>query len=390
MKISFLGDVACDRPLLRAIEANPNALSTLGVYIRPLIAESDYVVANLETVFGGEALGYNPKAYTYNSPDCFLDALIESGISVFSLANNHCLDQGEIGLARTIQLLNERGVRFVGVGPADAPRHLVLEKDGVRVSLVAYTYGTNVRPSKHSSLQVSTLEKLPGHTGIREIIRSVIPVSALRSAKKYLRKLKGAPTLSIVTDEMTKERKELLRKTAIQNDYRLAAADADYTVVLPHMGGQFNINVGSYSLYLADLFEKVGYGAMVGNHPHVVQKVDSKNDFIGFYSLGGLVLSPSADYVVPGVGADYSIIAHLSITGSHHDPILSWSFSIIKAVEEANGTLSIVPVDVLYDLLDNNEDKLSLYSDVESIFHRVMGSGNDYPGLQREYLIGVN
>ena len=57
--ISFLGDLTCDRPMLRAAKQKDGRFdfdqSLAG--LKPLLEDSDYVVGNLETVCAGEKLG---------------------------------------------------------------------------------------------------------------------------------------------------------------------------------------------------------------------------------------------------------------------------------------------------------------------------------------------
>ena len=109
IRITFVGDIMCERPLLKAYFMNK------GYDFRPvfeatkkLFNESDFVIGNLETVFAGKEVGYTNSLYSFNTPDEFLDALKESGIDLFLTANNHCLDRGIDGLKRTIHELDSR------------------------------------------------------------------------------------------------------------------------------------------------------------------------------------------------------------------------------------------------------------------------------------------
>lgn len=71
IKLSFLGDITCDRPMLKAAKHSDGTFDfepSLRA-LKTVLADSDYVVGNLETVCAGAENGYNPGALTYNSPE---------------------------------------------------------------------------------------------------------------------------------------------------------------------------------------------------------------------------------------------------------------------------------------------------------------------------------
>jgi len=70
-----------------------------------------------------------------------LDAFLESGIDVVSLANNHIMDWGEVGLFDTIDSLRRKGVAPFGAGRDldEALEPAVLERSGLRIGFVGFT-----------------------------------------------------------------------------------------------------------------------------------------------------------------------------------------------------------------------------------------------------------
>ena len=62
-------------------------------------------------------------------------------------ANNHCLDKGKLGLERTILMLDSLKIHHAGTYRNPEERHrnypLLIEKNGFRIVLLNYTYGTN-------------------------------------------------------------------------------------------------------------------------------------------------------------------------------------------------------------------------------------------------------
>jgi poly-gamma-glutamate synthesis protein (capsule biosynthesis protein) len=114
--------------------------------VRDRLSAADWAVANLETVLGGGG------AYTgypmFNAPPALADALHNAGFDVITTANNHSLDRGAPGVKRTRQHLRDRGLIPVGTAttPAEAEEVAIVERNGISMAFLAYTYGTNGIP----------------------------------------------------------------------------------------------------------------------------------------------------------------------------------------------------------------------------------------------------
>lgn len=108
------------------------------------LARVDLAIANLETPIVPERrvprLVY--ETLHYNAPPAFLDPWTRAPAAALSLCNNHALDQGEAGLARTRAVVGERGLHPIGgVRPDDAIAAVAV--GGRRIGLTAITYGIN-------------------------------------------------------------------------------------------------------------------------------------------------------------------------------------------------------------------------------------------------------
>lgn len=112
--------------------------------VAPRITAADLAIGNLETTLAGADRGYTGYPM-FNSPDSFAAALVKSGFDVLTTANNHTLDRGPAGLARTLDVLDELGAQHTGTARTaeEAERTLVAEVNGVKVAILAYTYGMN-------------------------------------------------------------------------------------------------------------------------------------------------------------------------------------------------------------------------------------------------------
>lgn len=137
----------CERPLLSASRSDKKYDFDFVFHgVKDKLRESDLVVGNLETVFAGEEAGYTNDVYSFNTPDRFVCSMKSAGIDYVSTANNHCLDRGTEGLIRTLDLLDQYGIKHFGTYRSKEERtsYELLELGGKKIALIAYTYGTNV------------------------------------------------------------------------------------------------------------------------------------------------------------------------------------------------------------------------------------------------------
>ena len=154
LKISFGGDLMC---LQRQNEA---VLQKFGSYdyrkslsgLKPLFADSDLVIANLETPISDAEL--SSEQICFNTPATFLDAVKEAGIGVVETCNNHCLDRGVEGVVTTLDKLDKIGIEHTGTyrSKEESDKIYVKEVNGMKVALVCCTFGTN---SEHNGVILS-------------------------------------------------------------------------------------------------------------------------------------------------------------------------------------------------------------------------------------------
>ncbi|UNO43169.1 CapA family protein [Streptomyces sp. MST-110588] len=116
--------------------------------VRPVIEHAGLAVCHLETPLGppgGPFTGYP----VFKAPPQVADALRATGYDSCSTASNHTLDDGEEGVRRTLDVLDQAGLRHVGSArdAAEAARPAMLTAPGgARVAQLSYTYGTNGVP----------------------------------------------------------------------------------------------------------------------------------------------------------------------------------------------------------------------------------------------------
>ena len=77
MRVTFLGDIMCEPPVLAGAKQPDGSYNFDYVFSRcqSLFAEADYLVGNLETPLAGEEAGYSATYLAFNAPDAYADAI---------------------------------------------------------------------------------------------------------------------------------------------------------------------------------------------------------------------------------------------------------------------------------------------------------------------------
>jgi poly-gamma-glutamate synthesis protein (capsule biosynthesis protein) len=205
--------------------------------VKPLF-EDALVVGNLETVFAGERRGFAGYP-SFNTPDELAEALVDLGVDVVTLANNHILDRGSSGALRTIEVLDRAGILHVGLGSEAV---LTLERGGIRWSFVNYSYGSN---------------RLPASDDVRLNIISNVAVT--------------------------------------EGLHRARLSSPDVIVACFHWGNEYQFIPTKRQREIAELSFSMGANLVIGTHPHVLQPVEivqgSSDRHYGLtvYSLGNFI-----------------------------------------------------------------------------------------------------
>lgn len=115
--------------------------------ISSIFKSSDIVVANLEVTLAGKPYSGYPS---FSAPDALAVSLKKAGVDYLMTANNHSCDKGKKGITRTLQVLDSLHISHTGTFANSVERSkkniLLIEKNGLRVAILNYTYGTNNIP----------------------------------------------------------------------------------------------------------------------------------------------------------------------------------------------------------------------------------------------------
>ena len=148
VNLLFAGDIMQHEAQLKAArtENGTYSYSENWRYIKSTISSAHVAIGNLETPIGKSGFSGYPS---FCAPDSFLHAAVDAGFDVLLFANNHCLDKGKATAVYTLDAMDSLGVQHCGVYRNEQDRRnrypLIIEKQGVRIALLNYTYGTNGR-----------------------------------------------------------------------------------------------------------------------------------------------------------------------------------------------------------------------------------------------------
>lgn len=240
--------------------------------VKPILEQGDWVMANLETPVAGAAYGYTGYP-SFNAPVELLDALQYAGFNILTNANNHSLDKGGKGLMLTLQHLKQYPFVIKGTAESqeEADTPVIVEHNGIKMGLLAYTYGTNGIP-------------LP----------------------------EGKPYAVAMIDE----------QKMIKDIHHLKEVGADFVTVALHFGTEYETTPNEEQKKLARKLVAEGADIIAGSHPHVIQpyEVLDTTDSNGharqgliIYSMGNFISGQRDDT------KDYGVIFKVKIRKNKSD-----------------------------------------------------------------------
>jgi poly-gamma-glutamate synthesis protein (capsule biosynthesis protein) len=236
--MAFLGDVAPGRSMeAQLVRYGPNA-PWKG--IAPLLEAADLAVANLESVLSTQGRPRD-KAYLIRAHPSWGQVLVAGGIGLVTLANNHALDYGQVGLDETLGTLESLGIVAVGAGTSSgkekAHSPALFDLNGLRVAVLGY------------------------------------------AAERW----NGSRDMP-ATDKVA-----WAEPAAIQADVNAVREQSDFVVVLLHAGTEYAQEPSTDQVAAARAAIDAGADLVVGHHPHVTQTVERYKQGLIVYSLGDAV-----------------------------------------------------------------------------------------------------
>lgn len=249
LSLCMIGDVILHQRVLDAsATGNGYDFNNLFANITDEVNTYDIKIVNQETILGGPALEYTGYP-AFNSPFEEADALVNAGFNVVLQATNHTLDKGQPAVQNCLNYWNTTypDIAVLGIHDSMEPSQdlYVFEKNGIRVAILNYTYGSN----------------------------------------QY--------TEEIASGELAGE-VDILDPEKVYSDIQKAKEVADYIVVCPHWGVENEHEINSEQVNWTESFLKWGVDLVIGTHSHVIQPIEmltgsDGHQMLVYYSLGNFL-----------------------------------------------------------------------------------------------------
>lgn len=138
VKIIVGGDIV---PSFKNLEyfQNPTDSAVANKTCMEFLRSADFRIYNLETPITDDECPIHKEGANFSVPSGSVRGLKSLMSDSVSVANNHCMDHGVVGLKNTIDLLTRESIVPIGYGFShkDANDVVTFEKDGVKVSIIA-------------------------------------------------------------------------------------------------------------------------------------------------------------------------------------------------------------------------------------------------------------
>ena len=294
--------------------------------VAPLIADADLSVLNLEGNLAGAPYGAN----TGSAPISLAYSLQKTGLDMVQLANSFSNSRGPSGLYTTIDSAIAAGLEPVGVFKdtnqfREKRGFSLFQVQGVKIAVVAFTKGLN------------GMSLLSGNEDCVNLLY-----------KDYDSTYQKVNTEGIhaILDDIDREMPDLV-------------------IALLHWGSEFNDNISSTQKSIVKLLQSRGVDAIIGSHPHYVQKLELNQETGQFlaYSLVDFL----SDATV--AGTEYSILLDLEITKSAatgETKITGYSYTPLFSVSTENSLKVVRLLDAMTAYENGHLDAVSkdIYDDM--------------------------
>ena len=139
-KIVFVGDIMFDRGVETLMKNT--SFSYPMEMIKDFLNGFDFSVGNLEGPLNEKPKEFSDASMMFSFDKRSVDSLKLGDFKVVSLANNHTLNMGRIGLEETKSILKESGIGFSG-DPIECDADYIYQRDGITFYSVNVTYPSN-------------------------------------------------------------------------------------------------------------------------------------------------------------------------------------------------------------------------------------------------------
>lgn len=330
ISISFVGDLIL---LENQVKAGYNGMyynyNKMFEYTKKYFENSDYTIGVLEgpVMNGTYSVGNfdDNKNIYLNFPKEFLYSIKGSGIDFVTISNNHILDKGVNGPKETVNNLKNANLEYTGY----KEDYKIVDIKGLKVGILAYTYGTNW----YSEQSLYNLN----------ITNMIVPETSSLFQK--------------------------VKKEVINDFEKLKEENVDLIIVLPHMGTQFSLKQNSMQNTWNKIFAENGADIIFGDHSHSVQPLEYIGDTLIVNSPGNF----ANQYT--GYNGDATCIVEVYVD-KETKKVVNSSIIPMFTKGDKKGFYYSIPI---YDIMTNidiynsmSNDELKRIEQIQKLITRVM------------------
>ena len=258
------GDLLMHKPVIdTGYKSGSYDFESIFRYLSEYTMDADLAVANLETTLCSTDNGYSYSGYpNFNCPDALVDGAKDAGFDILLNASNHSYDTSSVGMHRTMQVIQDKGLIPLGIVENAEDKHYIVEEvNGINIGMICYTYETD------SNADRVALNGLPVKADDAPLI-NCFDYNALDTFYAELR-------------------------TRLEE---MKADGAEATVLYLHWGTEYQLQANETQKKMAQKICDLGVDVLIGGHPHVVQPMDlissttdEDHKMVCLYSMGNAV-----------------------------------------------------------------------------------------------------
>ena len=262
--------------------------------IKPISSKYDLAYYNQETILGGASLEYSSYP-RFNSPQEVGDAFVDAGFNMVSLATNHTMDKGEVGVIKSVEYWkSQENVVASGQWTSEEEREAsitkIYEVNNIKYAFISYTIWNN---------------------GL-----------GTPAGKSYL------------NNEYSSEK--------AATDIAKVRDNVDFVIVAMHWGTEYSFTVDNKQEEIANYLSELGVDLIIGAHPHVVQTAEYINNGKTFviYSLGNFISDQNEVNRFTGLAFEVTLRKNVDIEDNVSHSIIDPKAEIIYTTTIKRGSVN--------------------------------------------------
>ncbi len=211
--------------------------------VSDILQKADITAINLETSVSERGKSLKREGYGFRSQPETLQGLVNAGVDLVNLANNHTYDYGETAFLDTLDHLEKSNIVYSGAGKnlEEAIDVKILKRNNLNVGFISF-----------SEVQSSGSFKADED----------------KAGIAFFNKNDD----SLILDVVTKAKKE-----------------CDILFVMLHWGVEYNSVPSEYQIELAHRIIDKGADGIIGHHPHILQGMEIYKERPIIYSVGNFL-----------------------------------------------------------------------------------------------------